>query len=229
MYNFIEDNIKRVTEHLAEAARRAGRSPEEVTLVSVSKTHPAEALRAAVEFGAADLGESRIQEAERKIRELGPIAKWHMIGHLQRNKARNAVELFDMIQSLDSIRLAEELENRAESLDKRIECLIELNSSGEESKYGFAPERIIEAIDRIKSFRFVKLRGIMTIGPNVDEENEIRKAFRLTRDLHDKGRKIIGPSFDILSFGMSGDYEIAIEEGSNMVRVGTAIFGPRRK
>lgn len=229
MYEYIEKNIKEVRDRLGEAALKNGRRPEEIKLVAVSKTFPAEIIKAAVEFGMTDLGESRIQDAEPKIEKLGDIAAWHMIGHLQTNKAKRAVELFPIIQSLDSIRLAEELEKRAGNIDKKIDCLIELNSSGEESKYGFTPDRILEALRELKDYRYLNLRGVMTIGPYVEDENEIRRAFQLTRSLLEKGKEIVGDKFDTLSMGMSSDFELAVAEGSNMVRIGTAIFGPRKK
>lgn len=229
MYEYIEKNIKEVRDRLGEAALKNGRRPEEIKLVAVSKTFPAEIVKAAVGFGMTDLGESRIQDAEPKIEKLGDIAAWHMIGHLQTNKAKRAVELFPIIQSLDSIRLAEELEKRAGNIDKKIDCLIELNSSGEESKYGFTPDRILEALRELKDYRYLDVRGVMTIGPYVENENEIRRAFQLTRSLLEKGKEIIGDKFDTLSMGMSSDFELAVAEGSNMVRIGTAIFGPRKK
>jgi len=229
VYEYIEKNIKEVRDRLGEAALKNGRRPEEIKLVAVSKTFPAEIVKAAVGFGMTDLGESRIQDAEPKIEKLGDIAAWHMIGHLQTNKAKRAVELFPIIQSLDSIRLAEELEKRAGNIDKKIDCLIELNSSGEESKYGFTPDRILEALRELKDYRYLDVRGVMTIGPYVENENEIRRAFQLTRSLLEKGKEIIGDKFDTLSMGMSSDFELAVAEGSNMVRIGTAIFGPRKK
>ncbi len=229
MYEYIKENITEVRDRIGEAALKNGRNPEDITLVAVSKTFPADIAKAAVDFGMTDLGESRIQDAEPKIEQLGHIATWHMIGHLQTNKARRAVELFPIIQSLDSLHLAEELEKRAAGIDKKIDCLIELNSSGEESKYGFPPDKILEALRRLKDFEYLNMRGVMTIGPYVEDENKIRKAFRLTRSMLEKGKEIIGENFGILSMGMSSDFELAIAEGSNMVRIGTAIFGPRKK
>jgi len=229
VYEYIKENINEVRDRIGEAAIKCGRRPEEIALVAVSKTFPAEIVKAAVEYGMTELGESRLQEAEPKIEKLGDIATWHMIGHLQTNKAKRAVELFPIIQSLDSMRLAEELDKRAANIDKKIDCLIEINSSGEESKYGFHPDKTMTALSRFKEYKHLNLRGVMTIGPLVDETKKIRRAFQLTRSLFEKGREIVGDKFNILSMGMSSDFELAIAEGSNMVRIGTAIFGLRKK
>jgi pyridoxal phosphate enzyme (YggS family) len=227
MLVYIRDNIGRIKERINKAAAKSGRRPNEITLVAVSKTFPAEAIRAAVEYGLTDIGESRIQEAEPKLSSLGKIARWHMIGHLQSNKARKAVRLFDMIQSIDSIKLAETVNRHVGHLGRKIDCLLEVNSSGENAKYGFRPEEIPSIINTVKSFENINLCGLMTIGPFVDDDKPIRKAFRITKELYIDGREKIGDSFSVLSMGMSDDFEIAIEEGSNMVRIGTAIFGSR--
>lgn len=226
-YEYIKENLRAVNARIAAAAKKSGRSAEEITLVAVSKTHPAEVIKAAVEYDASDIGESRIQEAEPKISSLGGIARWHMIGHLQTNKVKKAVRIFDMIQSVDSMKLAEEISRQAGEINKSVDCLIELNSSGEESKYGVRPDKLINFLKRAYSLENINVAGLMTIGPFVEDEDLIRAAFRLTRELFLKGREIVGESFSTLSMGMSDDFEIAIEEGSTMVRVGTAIFGPR--
>jgi len=226
-YEYIKENLRAVNARIAAAAKKSGRSAEEITLVAVSKTHPAEVIKAAVEYDASDIGESRIQEAEPKISSLGGIARWHMIGHLQTNKVKKAVRIFDMIQSVDSMKLAEEISRQAGEINKSVDCLIELNSSGEESKYGVRPDKLINFLKRAYSLENINVAGLMTIGPFIEDEDLIRAAFRLTRELFLKGREIVGESFSTLSMGMSDDFEIAIEEGSTMVRVGTAIFGPR--
>jgi PLP dependent protein len=226
-YEYIKENLERVSDKIAEAAEKSGREVKDITLVGVSKTHPAEAVKAAVEYGVSDIGESRIQEAEPKIDLLGKIARWHMIGHLQSNKVKKGVAVFDMIQSVDSLKLAEELNRRAEEMGKRIDCLIEVNSSGELSKFGLEPEKVIDLLGEMSGLDNINVCGLMTIGPLVDDERQIRAAFGLTRELFLKGRKIMGGAFTTLSMGMSDDFEMAIGEGSTMVRVGTAIFGPR--
>ncbi|PKK83692.1 MAG: YggS family pyridoxal phosphate-dependent enzyme [candidate division Zixibacteria bacterium HGW-Zixibacteria-1] len=229
MFDHIRENLEKINKNISEAARRSGRKPEEITLVAVSKTYPAEAITAAVGFGIADVGESRVQEAEPKIQSLGKIARWHMIGHLQTNKAKKAVAVFDFIQSVDSLKLAEEINRQAGEINRKIDCLIEINSAGESSKSGLAPEMAAELIEKAGKLENIILRGIMTIGPLTDDRQLIRNAFRKTRRLFEDGRKSAGNQFDTLSMGMSDDYEIAIEEGSNMVRIGTAIFGSRNK
>jgi len=227
MFDYIKDNITEINEKIAAAAARAERRPEEITLVAVSKTHPPEAIKAAVEFGITDFGEARVQEAGPKIETLGNIAKWHMIGHLQTNKVKKVIGLFDMIQSVDSLKLAEEIDRRAGQIGKKTDCLIEINAAVETAKTGIPPDEAPELIEKAARLENIELRGIMTIGPLSDDEQHIRAVFRRTRELFEQERKIIGADFDILSIGMSDDFEIAIEEGSNMVRIGTAIFGSR--
>ncbi len=169
-----------------------------------------------------------MQEAERKIKSLGGIARWHLIGHLQSNKAKKAVELFDMIQAVDSLKLAELINQYAADAGKRVDCLVEINSSGEESKHGLNPQDAIRTIEEVSLLKNIRLSGLMTVGPLTDDEDAIRKAFASTAVLFQKGKTIAGESFRYLSMGMSSDFEIAIEEGANMVRIGTAIFGERR-
>lgn len=229
MYEYIKANWENIQSRVALAAHRAGKKPEEITIVAISKLFPAGAIRMAVEFGITNIGESRVQEAEEKIKSLGGIARWHMIGHVQSNKAKRAVELFDMIQSVDSLKLAELLNQYAADTNKKIECLLEINSSGEKSKFGLEPQDAISTIAEVSSFKNIVLSGLMTVGPLTDDEDAMRKAFALTADLFQKGKEIAGESFGYLSMGMSSDFEMAIEEGSNMVRIGTAIFGERTK
>ncbi len=225
----IADNIEDVKDKIAEAAMKIGRKLYNITLVAVSKTFPPEYIRAAVEIGITDIGESRVQEGSAKIEQLGPITRWHLIGHLQSNKASLAVKHFDMIQSIDSLRLAEKVSQQAEKSGKTVDVLIEMNSSGEESKFGFSPKGILVAGEQIAGLPGIRLRGLMTIGPWTTNQGCIRKAFDMTREMYDKLRSSLGDKIDTLSMGMSADYELAIECGSNMVRVGTAIFGEREK
>lgn len=223
----IAANFQAVRAKIEQAARRAGRNPDEVTLVAVSKTFPADAIEAAVAAGASDIGESRVQEGIGKIDSLGPIARWHLIGHLQTNKAKKAVAYFDLIHSLDSVGLAEKVSHEAVRLDRKIDCLLEMNSSGEESKFGFGPEETEPAAERIMTLPGIKLCGLMTIGPWTADKGRIEKAFEFTRRTFDNIKGRLGSQFAVLSMGMSSDYELAIEYGSTMVRVGTAIFGAR--
>ena len=220
-------NITAVREKIALAARRAGRDQGEITLVAVSKTYPPEAIAAAVEAGVTDIGESRVQEGTDKINSLGPVARWHLIGHLQSNKAARAVGSFDMIQSLDSTAIAEKVSLEAVKLGKTIDCLIEVNSSGEDSKYGFPPDRTIDAADMIARLPGITLRGVMTIGPWTSDEGNIREAFESTRRIFEMMKAKLGDPIGILSMGMSSDYELAVACGSTMVRVGAAVFGAR--
>jgi pyridoxal phosphate enzyme (YggS family) len=227
VFENIRDNIIMINKRIAEAASRVNKHPKDIKLVAVTKTCPLEAIKAAAESGIQDFGESRLQEAEPKIDKLGHIADWHMIGHLQSNKTKRAVAIFDMIQSLDSWKLAEEINRHSEYLGKKTKCLLEINSSGEFSKFGIDPEKGSEIADKIGDLRSIELCGLMTIGPLSNDMNSIRRAFEQTKKLYDNIQNRINGQFRILSMGMSSDFEIAIAEGSNMVRVGTAIFGDR--
>lgn len=228
MKQHISDNLIQLRGQIADACEEYDRDVDDVTIVGVSKTQPARAISRVVAAGIHNIGESRIQEAEPKIREVGNIARFHMIGHLQTNKVRKAVELFDVIQSVDSWKLAEEIDKRAAEIDRVIECYIEVNCSGEEQKDGVAPGETIALIKRVKELEHINLTGLMTLAPLTDDEDRIREAFRICHDLYKEGRDIVGQDFDTLSMGMSGDFALAIAEGSTMIRVGTAIFGPRQ-
>jgi pyridoxal phosphate enzyme (YggS family) len=227
MKNAISDNIRDLRGRIAAACERYDRDTDDISIVAVSKNHSAAALRIAVASGIHNIGESRIQEAESKISEVGRIARFHLVGHLQSNKVGKAVQLFDVIQSVDSLRLAEEISRQAASVGHTIECLIEVNCSGEEQKYGIAPGDCLELIRQVNRLPQIALAGLMTIGPNTDDEDQIRTAFRYCHDLFTKGRDIVGRQFDALSMGMSGDFVPAIAEGATMIRIGTQIFGPR--
>jgi hypothetical protein len=220
-------NLREVHGRIAVACAEAGREANEITVIAVTKGHPASVVQTAVSAGFRDIGENRIQEAEEKIRQLGPIARWHMIGHLQTNKAKRAVELFDVIQSVDSLRLAQEIDRRAGEIERCVECYIEVNSSGETQKSGVDPAEAINLIKAILPLHYIKLTGLMTVGPLTENEDAIRKAFVLCRGLFQKGREIVGHQFCNLSMGMSDDFELAIAEGSTMIRIGSAIFGTR--
>lgn len=220
-------NVREIRERIDAAARQAGRQVSEVTLVAVSKTVAADDIRAAVKAGVTDFGESRVQEAIGKIDSLGPVARWHLIGHLQTNKAARAARYFDMIQSVDSTALAEMLAREAVRLTKTIDCLLEVNSSGEATKFGLAPDAVLPTALRIAGLSGLNLCGIMTIGPWTDDEDRIKDAFDRTRSLFERLRAELGPHVTTLSMGMSSDYELAVRRGSTMVRVGTAIFGAR--
>lgn len=216
----VRTNLERVRERIARAAERSGRRPEEILLVGVSKTVAAERVREAIEAGIPALGENRVQEAALKIAALGRPVPWHLIGHLQTNKVKDALELFDVIQSVDRIPLALELSRRA---TRPLEVLAEVNLGTEPSKTGFAPAEVKRALDTIAGLPGLRLRGLMAIPPAITTAEEARRWFRALRDLRDQA------GLAELSMGMSADLEVAIEEGATMVRVGTAIFGERAR
>lgn len=226
-------NIADVRSRIATATRRAGRQPEEVVLMAVSKTHPAERIRAAYAGGIRVFGENRVQEFAAKAESLLglPDAEWHMIGHLQSNKASKAAELFGAVDSLDSVKLADRLNAAAENENKKIPVLIEMNVGGEKSKSGVAPESldVEDLLLAAPRFGALEFRGLMTVPPFSDDADGARPYFRRLREIRDTiaRRKLPGISMDVLSMGMSHDFEVAIEEGSTCVRVGTAIFGER--
>ena len=216
----VQANLERVRERIARAARRAGRRPEGILLIGVSKTVPAERVREAIAAGLPALGENRVQEAREKIRALGRPVPWHLIGHLQTNKVKDALELFDVIQSVDRLALASEIALRAR---RPVDVLVQVNVGGEASKSGFARSEVKPALDALRSMPMLRVRGLMAIPPAVDEPEKARPWFRGLRELRDAA------GLDELSMGMSGDFEVAIEEGATMIRVGTAIFGERTR
>jgi pyridoxal phosphate enzyme (YggS family) len=231
----IAENVAEVRQRIADAARRVGRDPAEITLMAVSKTFPAQSIRETYDAGLRVFGENRVQEFSGKSAELADLkdAEWHMIGHLQSNKAAGATELFTAVDSVDSLKLAEKLNAAAEKLGKKLRALIEINVSGETAKSGLAPssaqlEELLVAASRLEHIEF---RGLMTIPPFAEDVEQARPHFRRLRQLRDHiaPRNLSAIRMDTLSMGMSHDFEIAIEEGSTCVRVGTAIFGERIK
>ncbi len=222
----IKENIEILKKRITDAAARAGRRPEEITIVAVAKTFPAEKILEAAKSGIKIIGENRVQEAKEKFAQLGNIVEWHMIGHLQTNKVKDALKIFKLIHSLDSVKLAREIERRAE---KPVDCLIEVNTSKEPSKFGISPDELFQFYDNIKQFKKINILGLMTIGPGwaIQDPEASRPCFKILRELRDELAQACDQPFPILSMGMTSDFEIAIEEGSNMIRVGTAIFGTR--
>jgi len=225
----IGDNFKRVRERIAHAASRVGRNPDHIQLVVVSKTVDIEKLKQAIEAGATILGENYVQEARNKIKEMGQGVRWDFIGHLQSNKAKYTVDLFEMIHSVDRLSLAQEINKVAEKKRKKVRILVQVNISGEEAKSGIDPEEVSLLVRGIASMSNLSLEGLMTMPPYFDDPEKARPYFTALRELRDKiiGESIEGASLKELSMGMSGDFEVAIEEGSTMVRIGTAIFGER--
>jgi pyridoxal phosphate enzyme (YggS family) len=223
----IKENLFRVMEKIEEAARKIGRNPNEIKLVAVSKTVEAARIMEAIEAGVSILGENYVQEAQKKIEEIGRPVSWHFIGHLQSNKAKYAIRLFDMIHSLDSVPLAEELNRRAEQADRVMKVMIEVNLSKEATKFGTDEEVVVNLAKRIQNLNHLFLEGLMTMPPYFDSPEMSRPYYIALRELKERMVKE-GISMKDLSMGMSNDFEIAIEEGATYVRVGTAIFGPRK-
>jgi len=217
----IRANLERVRERIARAAERAGRRPDGVLLIGVSKTVDTARIRAALAAGLPALGENRVQEARAKLAELGRPVPWHLVGHLQTNKVREALELFDVIHSLDRPELARECDKRARARGRAAEALVEVNLAGEASKGGVEPDRLAALLAAVAPLDHVRVRGLMAIPPEAHDPEAARPWFRALAKL--------GAQHGLaeLSMGMSGDFEVAVEEGATMVRVGTAIFGPR--
>ncbi|MBI2877042.1 MAG: YggS family pyridoxal phosphate-dependent enzyme [Candidatus Tectomicrobia bacterium] len=226
----IAANLRAVQERIAQAAARAGRTPGSIRLVAVSKTVSVARIQEAIAAGVRDLGENRVQEAREKVEILGRPVRWHLIGHLQRNKVRYIFQLFDLIHSVDSIELAQEISREAEKRGHpEIDLLLQVHLSEEETKSGFEPEALLRAIEEIARLPHLRVQGLMTIPPYLPEPEEVRLCFRRLKQLAEEIRQrgIPGVSMDELSMGMSHDFEVAIEEGATLVRVGTAIFGAR--
>ena len=228
MKDIISRNLTQLHGRIADACEEYDRDADDITVVAVTKTHPAPIIKTVVAAGIHNVGESRIQEAQPKLEEVGPIACFHMIGHLQTNKVKKALELFDVIQSIDSLRLAEEINRRAGEMERTIECYIEVNCSGEEEKYGILPGACLDLVRQVDSMSNINLTGLMTVGPHTDDKEAIRAAYRRCHELFKQSRDIVGDEFDTLSMGMSDDYPLAIAEGATLIRIGSAIFGPRQ-
>jgi pyridoxal phosphate enzyme (YggS family) len=231
----ISENIAAVRERINASARRVGRQVEDVTLMAVSKTQPAVRIREAYEAGLRVFGENRVQEFAGKIEGLRDLVgvEWHLIGHLQSNKAAKAVELFRAVDSIDSLKVAEKLDLAAQKIGRKLDVLIEINVGGEAAKSGVAPDSsaLEELLIAAPRFEGIVFRGLMTVPPFTEDPEDARPFFRKLRELRDSiaGRKLPGISMEQVSMGMSHDFELAVEEGSTCVRVGTAIFGERTK
>ena len=225
--NFFAENLNSIQQKIRAACGRAGRSAESVTLLAVSKTHPPETIREAADCGQLLFGENKIQEAKAKIPLCPGKCRWHFIGHLQSNKIRDAVELFELIQSVDSLSLAEEINRRAEQAGKTLPVLLEVNVAGEASKFGYPPEKLLTELESLNELPRLEIHGLMTVPPYVSDPEKARPHFRRLRELKIQCEQKLGAPLLHLSMGMSGDFEVAIEEGATMVRIGTALFGPR--
>ncbi|MBU8920547.1 MAG: YggS family pyridoxal phosphate-dependent enzyme [Bacteroidales bacterium] len=225
----IKENFERVRDRVAAAAVGAGRTPEEITIIGVTKTHGPGTVVEAIKAGVTDVGENRVQEFLSKVDDVELDVRWHLIGHLQTNKVNKVIGRFAMIHSVDSLNLAEKLSNAGEKEGVLTDILLEVNTSGEESKFGLVPEETTEICERVSKLPAVNLKGLMTVGPWVDDTAVLSKAFSSLRLLAEKidAVKIDNISMDHLSMGMTDDFEIAIAEGATMIRPGRVIFGER--
>ena len=225
----IRENIEHVENTIDEACRQSGRNRSEVTLIAVSKTKPVEMLKEAYETGCRDFGENKVQELVDKYEVLPKDIRWHMIGHLQRNKVKQVLPHAVLIHSVDSLRLAEQIDQEAEKLGITANILLEVNVAKEESKFGMMPEEVPEMVEQIAAFSHLRIKGLMTIAPFVDDPEKNRpvfqKLYQLSVDI--KKKNIDNVNMSVLSMGMTGDYQVAVEEGATMIRVGTGIFGAR--
>ncbi len=224
----IKDNLQKCRERIGKAAGRTGRDISDITLVAVTKTIEPQRINEAIEAGIRNIGENKIQEARAKHGKILP-AIWHMVGHLQTNKVKYSIDLFDTVQSLDSFHLAQEIDKRCADGEKIMPVLVEVNTSGESSKYGCDPDYAPELVSLLSDLSHIRVKGLMTIGLFSDDMDLVRPCFIRLRKLSEKIKALdlAAIEMDVLSMGMSSDFEVAIEEGSTMVRIGTAVFGPR--
>jgi pyridoxal phosphate enzyme (YggS family) len=222
----LEESLRRVRNRIASAALRSFRKPQDITLVCVTKTVDIPQIEEVISYGVTDIGENRVQDALRKHERIGGKVKWHMVGHLQKNKVKHAVKIFDLIHSLDSIELANEIDKCALNTGKIMDALVEVKTSDEPSKFGVAIDSVYELAKRVSLLEHVRVRGLMTMAPVVDNPEKARAYFRKLKQTADEiaAMKISHISMDYLSMGMTQDFEVAIEEGANIVRIGNAIF-----
>jgi pyridoxal phosphate enzyme (YggS family) len=225
----IAENLDRVREQIAQAAAKTGRAADEIELVAITKTHPAAKVREAVEVGQTLFGESRVQEARAKIPELPSHLRWHFVGHLQKNKIRHALPLFELFHSVDSLALGQEMNRIANEEGMHPRVLLEVNVAGEGSKFGFSPDKLRDQMEELLALPRLSILGLMTIPPLVEEAEASRKYFLQLRELRGRLQTEFRVDLAQLSMGMTQDFPIAVEEGATLVRVGTAIFGERSK
>jgi len=223
----LAENLDSIQQRIRAACARAGRDAGSVTLLAVSKTHPPETIKTAVDCGHLLFGENKIQEAKAKIPLCPGKARWQFIGHLQSNKVRDAVELFEMIQGVDSLAIAKEISKRAEQAAKTMPILLEVNVAGEASKFGYQPEKLLAELNELNALPRIEIHGLMAIPPFAPAAEKSRPYFRWLRELQAQAEAVLGGPLPQLSMGMSGDFEVAIEEGATLVRLGTALFGER--
>ena len=223
----IKDNLEIVRDRIARACARSGRGVDEVTIVAVTKTHGPEVVDAVVEAGVVDVGENRIQEFLEKKQHVTRACRWHLVGTLQRNKATKALGQFEMIQSVDRLRLAETLSRLSVERGLETRVLIEVNTSGEATKHGVAPDEVVDLAGAVRELPGLLLDGLMTIGPLTDDESRIRQSFQLLREIRSRAEEELGATLRHLSMGMSDDFDIAVEEGATIIRLGRVLFGER--
>lgn len=225
----IAQRLQQLNERIAVAAERAGRSVSDVQIVAVAKMIPCDQIALAIAAGVTRIGENHVQDAIEKRQVIGPQVEWHLVGHLQSNKVRKALQVFDWIHSIDSVSLLERADRVADELDATPHCLVQVNTSGEASKFGAAPTDLRAIVERASECRMLTIEGLMTIGPLTDDTAAIRDSFRRLRELANEVQAWGAPRVTMrhLSMGMTSDFAIAIEEGATMIRIGTAIFGPR--
>src|SRR5256885_1023821 len=223
----LAENLASIRRRMAAACARAGRDPASVTLLAVSKGMPPDTVREAAEAGLTLFGENRVQEGRAKIPLCPGRLRWHLIGHLQSNKCRDAVQSFEMIQSVDSIDLAREIQKWADKQAKTMPVLLEVNLAGESTKFGFKPDQVLAQLESVNALPRLEIQGLMTVAPWTQTPDRVRPIFRQLRELKEGCEARLGAPLPHLSMGMSGDFEVAIEEGSTVVRLGTALFGPR--
>ena len=224
----LADNLTLIQQRIRAACDRAGRDVDSVTLLAVSKTHPADTIKAAADLGLLLFGENKVQEAKAKIPNSPGKARWHFIGHLQSNKCRDAVELFSMIQCVDSVAIAQEINKRADQAAKTMPVLLEINVAGEASKFGYKPEQMLAELKELNALPRLEIHGLMAIPPFSPVPEKSRPYFKTLREMKQRAEDVLGAPLPVLSMGMSDDFEVAIEEGSTMIRVGTALFGARQ-
>ncbi len=224
----LASNLNSVRARIEAACQRAGRDPASVALLAVTKTQPPEVVSEAARLGLTLFGENKVQEAKAKIPLCPGRLRWHMIGHLQTNKCRDAVELFEMVQGVDSFRVAEELNKRADQASRTLPILLEVNLAGEASKFGYKPEQALSDLKALNDLPRLEVHGLMTIPPWAPVPERARPVFRKLRELKEQCEQLLGAPLPHLSMGMTGDFEVAIEEGATIVRIGTALFGERK-
>ena len=225
----LAENLVLIQQQIAAACGRAGRDVNSVTLLAVTKGQPPEVVNEAARLGLTLFGENKVQEAKAKIPLCSGKLRWQMIGHLQSNKCRDAVELFSMIQGVDSFSIAQEISKRAVAASKTLPILLEVNVVGEASKFGYRPEQLLAELAQLNALPRLEVHGLMTVPPWSADAETVRPVFRQMRELKERCEQILGAPLPHLSLGMSGDFEVAIEEGATLVRIGTALFGPRAK